>query len=82
MNQRESLKQRKVTTGLRLERASVLITALSGEKVCQLILICVNEIRPVKAIFLRLNVFITLPLILVLLDRFRYVFKPILNQIK
>ena len=34
VNQRESLKQRKVQTALRLERAAVLITALSDEKVC------------------------------------------------
>ncbi|ELU16870.1 hypothetical protein CAPTEDRAFT_116653 [Capitella teleta] len=33
VDQRESLKQRKVTTGVRLERASVLIAALSNEEV-------------------------------------------------
>ncbi|CAH1791320.1 unnamed protein product [Owenia fusiformis] len=33
VNQRESLKERKKLTGMRLERASVLITALSDEKV-------------------------------------------------
>ena len=34
VNQREGLKERKVLTGLRLQRASVLIAALSDEKVC------------------------------------------------
>ena len=33
--QREGLKERKKLTALRLERASVLITALSDEKVCK-----------------------------------------------
>ncbi|XP_074663059.1 dynein axonemal heavy chain 6-like [Tubulanus polymorphus] len=32
VNQREALKERKVITALRLQRASILITALSGEK--------------------------------------------------
>ncbi len=36
VNQREGLKERKVLTGLRLQRASVLIAALSDEKVCYL----------------------------------------------
>ena len=34
VNQRESLKQHRITTGLRLKRASILIDALGGEKVC------------------------------------------------
>lgn len=33
VNQRESLKQHRITTGLRLKRASILIDALGGEKV-------------------------------------------------
>lgn len=33
VNQRESLKQEKITTGLRLQRAAVLIDALANEKV-------------------------------------------------
>ena len=33
VNQREGLKERKVLTALRLQRASVLIAALSDEKV-------------------------------------------------
>lgn len=33
VNQRESLKEHKVLTALRLERASILIEALSNEKV-------------------------------------------------
>ena len=33
VNQRESLKEKRKVTALRLERASVLITALSDEKV-------------------------------------------------
>ena len=33
VNQRESLKQEMITTGLRLQRAAVLIDALANEKV-------------------------------------------------
>ena len=33
VNQRESLKQEKITTGLRLQRAAVLIDALANEEV-------------------------------------------------
>jgi hypothetical protein len=33
VNQREALKERQITTGLRLERAAVLIGALVDEKV-------------------------------------------------
>ena len=36
VNQREALMQRQITTTLRLDRASVLISALMDEKVCAL----------------------------------------------
>ena len=37
VNQRESLKQEMITTGLRLQRAAVLIDALANEKVKKII---------------------------------------------
>ena len=43
VNQREALKERKKTTALRLQRASVLIEALSGEKVGRTLVLETHE---------------------------------------